>query len=118
MDNLLTDLPPACRDEVYEDLLRGGEFRVERIISTGQTTPANEWFDQAANEWVVLMCGAARLRLENPERILEMRQGDYVNIPAHQRHRVEWTDPDGPTVWLAIHYQPHREVEGSTEGTS
>lgn len=30
--------------------------------------------------------------------------GDYINIPAHLQHRVEWTHPTETTVWLCIYY--------------
>ena len=51
-----------------------------------------------------MLKGAARLRFEGDEEPIEMEPGDFVNIPAHQKHRVEWTTPDGPTIWLAVHY--------------
>jgi len=93
-------------EEVFEELLRGGEFTFERIVSTGQVTPEGQWYDQPAAEWVVLLSGGARLRFEEEEDELELCPGDCVNIPAHCRHRVEWTDPDEQTVWLALHYRP------------
>lgn len=117
MNNLLAKVPLNSRDEHFEDLLQGGKFRVERIVSNGHTTPPSEWCDQSTDEWVLLLAGAARLRFEKPEQVYEMQSGDYVNIPAHQRHRVEWTDPNNPTVWLAIHYQPGEKDEATTEGT-
>ena len=115
MKNLLARVPLSTRDELVEDLLQGGDFRAERIVSTGHSTPPNQWYDQASDEWVVLLAGAARLRFEKPARVHEMLPGDYVNIPAHQRHRVEWTDPMRPTVWLAIHYQPREKQKVFTE---
>lgn len=102
----LFDVPQGdLGEERFEELLRGGKFRVERIISTGQATADGEWYDQEGAEWVVLVSGGARLRFEGEEELVEMRPGDYVNIPARCRHRVEWTDPERPTVWLAIHYE-------------
>lgn len=95
--------PPA--EEVFEELLRGSQFRMERIISSGQATPKGEWYDQESDEWVVLLTGAARLRFADGDREIEFQPGDYINIPAHRRHRVEWTDPEQTTVWLALHYQ-------------
>jgi cupin 2 domain-containing protein len=103
--NLLDPLPAPSTDEVFEELLRGGEFRMERIVSRGQTTPAGQWYDQPQSEWVLLLSGSAVLRLEGPDEILELRPGDWVNIPAHRRHRVEQTDPRAATVWLALHYR-------------
>jgi cupin 2 domain-containing protein len=61
------------------------------------------WYDQPENEWVLLVQGAARLQLENREPI-DLRPGDYVLIPAHQKHRVDWTDPNQETIWLAVHF--------------
>ena len=95
----------ALREESIEPLIEGSQFRVERIVSTGQTTPEGKWYEQDAAEWVVLLTGGARLRFENPKEEIELAPGDYVNIPARRRHRVEWTDRNGPTVWLAIHYK-------------
>ena len=100
--NLFEKLPQACADEVIEQLAGGGEFTLQRIVSTGQTTPAGEWYDQESEEWVVLLSGAARLRFEDGDEFKEMQPGDYVHIPAHCRHRVEWTSEE--TVWLALHH--------------
>ena len=58
--------------------------------------------DQDRHEWVVVLKGAARLRFE--DGTVEMKPGDFVNIPAHRKHRVEWTTPGEPTIWLAVHY--------------
>ncbi len=93
-------------EEVLEDLLRGSRFRVERIISTGQITPQGIWYDQENDEWVLLVSGAARLRFEDEDGEVALKPGDFVNIPAHCRHRVEWTDPQQTTTWLALHYTP------------
>jgi cupin 2 domain-containing protein len=92
--------------ELFEPLLDGGGFRLERIVSTGQITPPGEWYKQDRPEWVALLTGAARLRFADPDELVELRPGDAVNIPAHRRHRVEWTALEGETIWLALHYQP------------
>ena len=91
--------------EVFEQLVAGKQFRAERIVSTGQTTPAGEWYDQEEHEWVVLLTGSAKLHIEGRQEWILLSPGDAINLPAHCRHRVEWTDPDCETVWLAIHYQ-------------
>ena len=100
--NLFTDLPSDFRDELFTTLLDATNVRIERIVSQGHASPEDFWYDQDQHEWVVLLKGAARLRFE--DEIVEMRPGDFVNIPAHKKHRVEWTTPDEPTVWLAVHY--------------
>jgi cupin 2 domain-containing protein len=100
--NLLTEIPASLPEEIVQTLLCTGSVRIERIVSLGQATPAGEWYDQPQAEFVVLMAGAAKLRFE--DSVIEMTAGSYVNIPAHKRHRVEWTDPRQPTIWLAMHY--------------
>jgi cupin 2 domain-containing protein len=100
--NLFAELPRNLPEEVFTTLLEAGPVRVERIVTHGHASPPGFWYDQARPEWVVLLVGAARLRFEDGE--VELRPGDFVNIPAHRRHRVEWTTPDEPTVWLAVHY--------------
>lgn len=101
--NLLADLPSRLAEEQIEQLVGGPNLRIERIVSTGQSSPAGFWYDQPDDELVVLLAGAARLRFEQGDRVLEMKPGDWVEIPAHVRHRVEWTQADPPTVWLAVH---------------
>ena len=102
---LLTPLTPPSDEEVVERLLSGRAFRVERIVSTGQTTPLGQWYDQETDEWVLLLAGAAQLRLEEHAETLDLLPGDAIDLPAHCRHRVEWTDPQQETIWLAIHFE-------------
>ena len=85
-----------------------GVFRLERIVSAGQATPPGEWYDQDTHEWVALLTGGAGLRFEDEAEPRVLAPGDYLLIPAHRRHRVEWTDPEPPTVWLALHYSENR----------
>ncbi len=80
-------------------------MRVERIVSHGHTSPPGFWYDQPRHEWVALLAGAAALRFEGDGAPVELRPGDSLTIPAGRRHRVEWTTPDEPTVWLAVHYE-------------
>jgi cupin 2 domain-containing protein len=104
MDNLFADIPANIPEEIFQVLLETGDFRLERIISPGQATPPGEWYDQETPEWVVLLAGGAGLRFEDEAEPRVLTPGDYLLIPAHRRHRVEWTDPARPTVWLALHY--------------
>ena len=101
--NLLTGLPPARAEEQIERLIDGPTMRIERIVSTGQASPTGFWYDQPDDEFVVLLTGSARLRFETDDLTLDLRPGDWVQIPAHARHRVEWTQAEPPTVWLAVH---------------
>lgn len=102
MINLFTDVPTNLPDELFTTLLDVASIRIERIISHGQASPDGFWYDQDQHEWVVVLKGAARLRFE--DETLEMKPGDALNIPAHKKHRVDWTTPDEPTIWLALHY--------------
>ncbi len=101
--NLLAGLPAHQAEEHIERLVGGRGFRIERIVSTGQASPAGFWYDQPDDEFVVLLAGAARLRFEEDDRILDLTPGDWVETPAHVRHQVEWTQAKPPTVWLAVH---------------
>jgi cupin 2 domain-containing protein len=104
MSNLFADIPADLPQELVQTLLDAGNIRIERIVSQGQASPPGFWYDQEENEWVLLLKGAARLRFDDRPEPLQLRPGDHVNIPAHRKHRVEWTTPDEPTVWLAVFY--------------
>ncbi|MGB8993026.1 MAG: cupin domain-containing protein [Desulfobaccales bacterium] len=104
MANLFAALPAEIPVEIFQVLLETRDFRLERIVSAGQATPSGAWYDQDTHEWVVLLTGGAGLRFEDEAEPRVLRPGDYLLIPAHRRHRVEWTDPAQPTVWLALHY--------------
>ena len=106
MNNLFSDIPDDLPDELLETLLDADCVRIERIVSHGHTSAEGFWYDQEQHEWVVVLKGAARLQFDDDDKLVEMGPGDYVNIPAHKRHRVEWTTPEEPTVWLAVHQRP------------
>ena len=101
--NLLTGLRPRQAEEQVERLIDGPNVRIERIVSTGQASPPGFWYDQPDDEFVVLLARSARLRFENDDLTLDLGPGDWIEIPAHVRHRVESTQADPPTVWLAVH---------------
>ena len=99
----LYDLPALGAEELFTDLVRAPGVRIERIVSRGQVTPVGTWLEQAQAEFVVLLSGAARLVFEDPARTVEMKPGDWIDIPPDCRHRVDWTDERQPCVWLAVH---------------
>jgi cupin 2 domain-containing protein len=103
--NLFADISASLAAERFDDLFAAPGVRIERIVSTGQATPAGTWLQQAATEWVVLLTGAAALRFEDESTSRELKPGDWLTIPANARHRVEWTDAGAPTVWLAVHIE-------------
>jgi len=104
--NLYSDIPDSLPDELFDTLLNASGFRIERIVSHGHCSDEDFWYDQSEDEWIVLLKGAARLMMLNEHDHAipyELQPGDYLHIPAHTRHRVDWTDPDRHTVWLAVH---------------
>ncbi|MEA1648683.1 cupin domain-containing protein [Nitrospirillum sp. BR 11164] len=99
--NLLTALPPAREEERFRDILRRPGCRIEQIVSHGQVTPVDRPYCQAHDEWVLVLAGAARVEMAGGETTLTA--GDHLFIPANLSHRVTYTDPGQPTVWLAVH---------------
>ncbi len=104
--NILSGLPPPVADEAIETLLQGDGIRLERIVSHGHASPAGFWHDQHEAEWVLVMSGRAGLTIDGEAEDRVLGPGDSVFLPAHCRHRVAWTEPDQPTVWLAIFVEP------------
>ena len=107
MKNLFSNLPSDPSEELIESLVDGKSVRIERIVSRDHASPDGFWYDQPQSEWVTVLRGRARLlffKNEGDEEAVELGPGDFINIPAHSRHRVEWTTPDEPTVWLAVFY--------------
>lgn len=100
--NLFAGIPARLADELVETLHSTGEMRIERIVSAAHASPAEFWYDQEQDEWVIVLQGAARVQFE--DEMVELRAGDYLHIPAHRRHRVDWTSPDEQTIWLAVFY--------------
>ncbi|WP_342663224.1 cupin domain-containing protein [Ferrimonas kyonanensis] len=103
LQNLLTNLPQNLTNELFETLVDSKSVKIERILSKGQQTPADEWYDQDEHEWVMVVAGAARIVFEDGNEVV-MGPGDHLLLPAHRRHRVSWTDPEQTTVWLAVHW--------------
>jgi cupin 2 domain-containing protein len=103
--NLFSPLPDARRAEAVDVLLNRPGIRVERIVSQGQASPPGFWYDQDEGEWVLLLSGAAQLRFEDESQPRRLAPGDCLDIGPHRRHRVDWTDPDAATVWLAAFYR-------------
>lgn len=104
--NLFSNLPDKENpEELFEELLSRPGIRIERIVSTGQASPPEFWYDQDVMEWVVLLSGAAELQFDDEAEPRKMVPGDWINILPHRRHRVNWTDPSQPSIWLAIHCQ-------------
>ena len=102
--NLFSPLPDARAAEIVDRLFARPGLRIERIVSCGQASPPGFWYDQPEGEWVLLLQGAALLRFADEAEPRRLMPGDFIEIAPHRRHRVEWTDPDQPTLWLAAFY--------------
>jgi cupin 2 domain-containing protein len=103
--NLFHDIPSSLPAELIETLAESDAVRIERIISRAHTSPPDAWYDQDTHEFVVLLQGRARLQFADSDTLVSLNPGDYLSIPAHQQHRVDWTDPEHDTVWLTVHYK-------------
>jgi cupin 2 domain-containing protein len=107
MPSVYSKIPARRKKEVFDKILQGKDFKLERIVSRGHATPEGKWYDQKDDEWVILLKGRAGLRIKGKRQPITLSPGDYLHLPAHRRHRVEWTQKNTQTVWLALHYQ-HR----------
>jgi len=103
MNNIFAALPDNLDSEVFEKLVDSDNITVERIVSKGHTSPESGWYDPEKHEWVMVLKGEAKLTFESAPQV-HLKEGDYINIPAHTRHRVCWTPEHQETIWLAIHY--------------
>ncbi|WP_250657171.1 cupin domain-containing protein [Alkalimarinus coralli] len=101
--NIFENLPEHLDQEVFNTLVENKNVTIERIVSNGHTSPNEGWYDQERDEWVIVLKGAGELTFEDSGSV-KLEAGDYINIPAHTRHKVSWTSPDTETIWLAVHY--------------
>jgi cupin 2 domain-containing protein len=99
--NLFAALPAVDEGEVFQEILRCRNVRIERIVSSARPDPT--LYDQAQDEWVVLLQGAAELWIAGAN--VRLQAGDYRFIPAHTPHRVLHTSGEPPCIWLAVHIE-------------
>lgn len=103
MKNLFAPVSDSGAEEIFELILGAGGVRIERIVSHGHTSPANGWYDQDEDEWVLILQGSGQVLYEDGREFL-LRAGDHLHVAAHQKHKVTWTDPEVATIWLAIFF--------------
>ena len=101
--NIYAKVTSVKDKESFQTLLVNKKLKIERIISQGQVTAQGKWLKEARDEWVILLKGAAKLRFRNESRLIKLKAGDYLLIPANTSHRVEWTSPRHKTIWLAVY---------------
>ena len=110
MKNIFTELPTQLSAELFQTLIENSLVKIERILSQGQASSPDFWYDQPQDEWVILLQGQARLQFAKDRTIITLTAGDYLFIPAHEKHRVDWTDSTITSIWLAIHlYENHHD---------
>ncbi len=100
--NIIDNIPDDLPEELIEILAQKENVRIERIVSRGHISP--QWYDQQDDEFVLIVQGEAKLIFEDDDEEIYLKQGDYIIIPAHRRHKVVWTPPTSDTIWLAVHY--------------
>lgn len=103
LKNIFKNLPINFDEEFFEKIIETENFTLERIVSDGHSSPKDFWYDQDRNEFVILLSGSATIKYFDGE-IFNLNPGDYLIIPAHQKHRVEKTSETEKTIWLAIHF--------------
>ena len=101
--NIYNLIPDDLSNEVFEILAQNTTVSIERIISRGHTSPETGWYDQDKAEWVIVLTGEASIAFEH-DTVVELKPGDYINIPPHKKHKVISTSSDPETIWLAVHY--------------
>ncbi len=102
--NLYRQIPDTFDEEIFELLAQGENVEIKRIISNGHTSPGTGWYDQSQYEWVLVLKGSASISFENG-KVIDLNEGDYLNILPHQKHKVIRTSTATETIWLAIHYR-------------
>ena len=100
--NLFEDIPVEIEEELFEEIVSSPNVKIERIISEGHASSEGFWYDQKLNELVFLLKGSAELEFEN--QVVQLKEGDYLNIPARTKHRVTKTSKNPKAIWLAVHY--------------
>ncbi|QLE87786.1 cupin domain-containing protein [Shewanella sp. Scap07] len=89
--------------EHFEDIVNQANVRIERIVSFGQQSPQSGWYEQAQQEWVVVLKGRGIVSYDDG-REFDLSNGDSLLIPAQQKHKVSFTDPEQATIWLAVFF--------------
>jgi cupin 2 domain-containing protein len=102
-ENIFANLVKNKDKEIFQEILSKNNIKIERIVSYGQSSPKEGWYDQEGDEWVMVLKGKAVLSFKESDDVV-LESGEYINIPAHTKHKVSWTAPDEETIWLAVHY--------------
>lgn len=98
MKNLYDDTleKPAKGFESFQTLLEHKNIKIQKILSCDYKN--GHWYEQAEDEWVVLLQGEATL--EYSDSTQKLSSGDFIFIPRTTKHRVVHTSKDA--LWLAL----------------
>jgi cupin 2 domain-containing protein len=102
--NIFKDIPQNLPEEIFQTLIENNKIRIEKIVSKGHSSPKDFWYRQNENEWIIVLKGSAEIKFKENSETIKLARGDYLNIPVHVLHRIEWTDPNIETIWLAVFY--------------
>jgi cupin 2 domain-containing protein len=108
LSNVFADLPKMSGQEHFLTLFGNDSLRIERIVSSSYSSPSGFWYDQAEDEWVIVLRGRATLEFEDGA-LLDMKEGDYLAIRSHVKHRIAQTAAQ--TIWLAVRADANRPAE-------
>ncbi|MGJ0310806.1 cupin [Aliarcobacter cryaerophilus] len=100
--NIFKEIPIDKSEEKFFEIFKNENIKIEKIISNGQKSSDNFWYEQEKSEYILLLGGYAILEFEDFE--IELFKGDCLNIEAFKKHRVKFTSLDEPTIWFAIFY--------------
>lgn len=103
MNNIFKNIPLTDNEEIVDKLLEFDNICIERIVSNGENSPENFWYEQKSDEWVILIQGKAVIEYENSQ-IAELKRGDYIFIPSMQKHRVKQVSKNPNCIWVAVHF--------------
>ncbi|MFQ5543441.1 MAG: cupin domain-containing protein [Nitrospiria bacterium] len=103
INNIFDSIPEHLDEEICEVIIQSDHVKIERIISKGHQSPESGWYDQERNEWVIVLKGEAVISFEDGKEV-NLNVGSYLNIRAHKKHKVRWTNPKTETIWLALYY--------------
>jgi cupin 2 domain-containing protein len=98
------NIPEKIKEELFETIIETKNIKIEKIVSNGQSSPKNFWYDEKMNEFVLVLQGSALLQFEKNSKTIYLKKGDYLNIESHSRHRVLATEKNIETLWLAVYY--------------
>lgn len=100
--NIFEQIVVDKNEEKFFEIFKNETIKVEKIVSNGQKSPENFWYEQEQSEFILLLEGFAILEFEN--RKVELKKGDCLNIESMEKHRVKFTSQDEPTIWFAVFY--------------